>query len=202
MTSKERSKSTYLPPGEWYDLFSDERVGGGREVSAEYPVYRIPIFVKASSILPLQSKVLSTKDKPSDTLYVHVFYGANAHRFIYYEDDGSSLDYQRGAYYQRTIEFDPAGRKIEFDKPGGNYASQFRKVALVLHGFATQDRFLENGRPAAIQQVEGRILDPLADLEPLYFDKEQYRSLREKEITQPQKTLIVDNTPEIVISWD
>jgi alpha-glucosidase len=202
MTSKERSKSTYLPLGEWYDLFSDERVAGGREVTAEYPVYRIPIFVKASSILPLQTKVLSTKDKPSDTLYVHVFYGANAHRFVYYDDDGSSLDYQRGAYYQRTIEFDPAVRKIVFGKPEGNYASQFRKVALVLHGFGTQDRFRENGSPAAIQQVEGRILDPLADLEPLYFDREQYRSLREKETIRPQKTLIVDNAPEIVISWD
>jgi len=50
--------------------------------------------------------------------------------------------------------------------------------------------------------VEARILDPLADLEPLYFDKEQYRSLRKKETSLPQKTLIVDNRPEIVISWD
>jgi alpha-glucosidase len=202
MTSKDKSKQTYLPPGEWYDLSSDERVAGGREVSAEYPVYRIPIFVKASSILPLQTKVLSTKDNPSDTLYVHVFYGADAHRFIYYEDDGSSLDYQRGAYYQRTIEFDPAGKKIAFGKPEGSYTSQFKKVALVLHGFDAQDRFRENGRPAVVQQAEMRILDPLADLEPLYFDKEQYRSLREKEATLPQKTLIVDNTTEIVISWD
>jgi hypothetical protein len=71
-----------------------------------------------------------------------------------------------------------------------------------LHGFGAQDRFRENGSPAVVQQAETRILDPLADLEPLYFDKEQYRSLREKETTLPQKTLIVDNTPEIVISWD
>jgi alpha-glucosidase len=202
MTSKERSKSTYLPPGEWYDLFSDERVAGGREVSADYPLYRIPIFIKASSILPLQTKVLSTKDKPLDTLYVHVFYGPDAHRFVYYEDDGSSLDYQHGKYHQRTIEFDPAARKIVFGKPEGSYASQFKKVALVLHGFDLKTGFRENGRPAAVQPMEQRILDPLADLEPLYFDKEQYRSLREKETTQPQKTLIVDNTPEIVISWE
>ena len=202
MTSKEKSKLTYLPRGEWYDLFSDERVAGGREVSAEYPLYRIPIFVKASSILPLQTKVLSTKDRPSDTLYVHVFYGADAHRFVYYEDDGSSLDYQGGAYYQRTIEFDPAARKIVFGKPEGSYASQFRKVALVLHGFGAQDQFRENGRSARVEQTDARILDPLGDLEPLYFDKVQFRSLRERETTLPQKTLIVDNTPEIVISWD
>jgi alpha-glucosidase len=202
MTSKEKTKSTYLPAGEWYDFFSDERVAGGREVSAEYPVYRIPIFVKASSILPLQTKVLSTKDNPSDTLYVHVFYGPDAHRFVYYEDDGSTLDYQRGTYYRRMIEFDPANKKVVFGKPEGNYASQFKKVALVLHGFGAQNGFRENGRLAAVEQMETRILDPLADLEQLSVDTEQYRSLREKETALPQKTLIFDNSPEIVISWE
>jgi alpha-glucosidase len=202
MTSKEKSKSTYLPHGDWYDLFSDEKIQGGRETSAEYPGYRIPIFVKASSILPLQSKVLSTKDKPSDTLDVHVFFGTNAHSFVYYEDDGGTLDYQHGAYYRRTINFDPVAKKIEFGRPEGNRASQFKRIELVLHGFSTQNRFRENGRPAAVQESEARILDPLADLEPLYFDKEQFRLLREKETTLPQKTLTVDNTAEIVISWD
>jgi len=201
MTSKEKTGQTYLPPGDWYDLFSDEIIPGRHELSAEYPVYRIPIFVKASSILPLQTKVLSTKDKPSDTLYVHVFYGADAHRFVYYEDDGGTLDYRRGTYYQRTIDFDPSARKIAFGKPEGNYASQFKTVALVLHGFGAQNGFRENGRPVAAQQIVSRILDPLGDLEPLYFDKDQFRLLRDKEKMLPQKTLIVDNSPEIVISW-
>jgi len=83
MTSKEKTKTTYLPAGDWYDIFSDERIPGQRELSAEYPAYRIPIFIKASTILPLQSQVLSTRDKPSDTLYVHVFYGARPHSFVY-----------------------------------------------------------------------------------------------------------------------
>jgi len=39
-------------------------------------------------------------------------------------------------------------------------------------------------------------------MEPLYFDKEQFRSLRDKEKMLPQKMLIVDNTSEIVVSWD
>lgn len=46
------------------------------------------------------------------------------------------------------------------------------------------------------------ILDPLGDLEPIYFDKEQFHALRDKETTLQQELLIVENTPEIVISWD
>ena len=202
MTSNETTKQTYLPAGEWYDLSSDERTSGNREVTAEYPKHRIPIYVKASSILPMQTEVLSTKDKPSDTLYVHFFYGADANHFLYYEDDGSSLDYQRGVYSQRTIDFDPSARKIVFAKPEGSYTSQFKKIAIVLHGFGARNSFVVNGEPIAVQQVVSRILDPLRDLEPLYFDKQQFHALREKETMLPQKMMIVDNVPGIVISWN
>jgi alpha-glucosidase len=202
MTSKETTKQTYLPPGEWYDLFSDERTTGRREVTAEYPAWRIPIFVKASSILPLQTAVASTSDNPSDTLYVHVFYGSDPHHFVYYEDDGSTLDYQRGDYYQRTIDFDPSAKKIVFARPAGQYASHFKKIALVLHGFGTTDGFRVNGSPATTQQIASRILDPLGDLEPLYFDKQQFQALRDKETMLPQKMLILENAPELVVSWN
>jgi alpha-glucosidase len=202
VTSKERTKATYLPAGDWYDFFSDEIVHGAREVSAEYPNYRIPIFVKASAIIPMQSQVYSTKEKPSATLFVHVFYGSEPHRFVYYEDDGSSLDYQQGVYYQRSIDFDPEAKKIVFGKPEGTYPSHFAKIALVLHGFDRQERFALNGKAVNVSKQASRILDPLADLEYLYYDKQQFRSLREKETTLPQKRLLVDNAPEVTISWE
>lgn len=202
MTSKESSKQTYLPAGDWYDLFSDELIQGQREVGSDYPAYRIPIFVKASSIVPLQTEVQSTKDLPSDTLYVHVFYGSAAHRFVYFEDDGTTLNYQRGDYYQRSIDFDPSAKKIVFSKPEGSYASHFKKIAVVLHGFGSHAGFRTNNGAASIEEITSHLLDPLGDMEPLYFDKEQFRSLRDKEKMLPQKMLIVDNTSEIVVSWD
>lgn len=202
MTSKESSKQTYLPAGDWYDLFSDEFIQGQREVGSDYPAYRIPIFVKASSIVPLQTEVQSTKDLPSETLYVHVFYGSAAHRFVYFEDDGTTLDYQRGDYYQRSIDFDPSAKKIVFSKPEGSYASHFKKIAVVLHGFGSHAGFRTNNGAASIEEITSHLLDPLGDMEPLYFDKEQFRSLRDKEKMLPQKMLIVDNTSEIVVSWD
>ena len=56
MTSQEQRKSTYLPAGVWYDIFTDERLDGGRTISAEYAGHRLPIFAKASSIIPMQRK--------------------------------------------------------------------------------------------------------------------------------------------------
>jgi alpha-glucosidase len=202
LKSKETTKTTYLPEGEWYDLFSDKRVNGGQEVSGEYPTHRIPIFVKAGSIIPLQSQIYSAEEKPSDTLYVHVYYGTENHRFVYYEDDGSSLDYQRGAYYQRNIDFDPSARQIRFGKPEGKYATQFTRITLVLHGFDAQKGFTSNGKQVEVGMQISRVLDPLKDLERFYIDKEQLRTLREEEAGPSQKLLVVDNSSEVVISWE
>jgi alpha-glucosidase len=201
MMSRENTKTTYLPAGEWYDLFSDERVAGGREVSAPYPIYRIPIFVKASSIVPMQSQVYSTKDSPTETLFMHVYYGNEPHRFVYYEDDGTSLDYQRGAYYERPIEFDPAAKRLVFHKPEGKRASHFTKIAVVLHGFGGRTGFASNGNPLDVQEETSRILDPLSDLEDLYYDKPQFRKLRESETSLPQQTIVIANEPELVVTW-
>ena len=145
MKSRETAKTTYLPEGAWYDLVSDKRLNGGHEVSGEYPTYRIPIFVRAGSIIPLESQVYSTREMPTDTLYVHVYYGNAEHRFVYYEDDGSSLDYQHGDFYQRNIDFDPVAGQIKFEKPEGKYSTHFKNIALILHGFDKQTGFTSNG---------------------------------------------------------
>jgi len=77
-----------------------------------------------------------------------------------------------------------------------------REKASPLHGFSEKHGFVANGRPAAMRQISSRILDLLGDLEPIYFDKEQFHTLHDKETTLQQELLIVENTPEIVISWD
>jgi len=202
MTSKEKSKTTYLPAGEWYDFFSGEQLQGGREVGGDYPMYQIPIFVKGSAILPLQGSVYSTKEKAEETLYLHVYNGGEKHRFLYYEDDGSTLDYQHGVYYQREIAFDPGAKQIVLRKPQGTYATRFQKVQIVLHGFERQEKFTCNGKPVEARQEVVRLMDPLGDMESLYFDKEQFRALREKENMSPEKIFIVENGAEIVVAWE
>jgi len=202
MTSQQRSKTTYLPAGEWYDLFSDQRIAGAGEFGSEYPTWRIPVFVKASSILPLQGAVQSTRDDPGDTLFVHIYNGSKSNTFAYYEDDGSTLDYQRGDYYFRQITFDPFQRRLAFGKPEGKYPSRFKKIELVLHGFEKEGNFLCDGKSVTVREETRPIVDPLDELEPLYFDKAQFRGLREKERMKPQKTVIVENADEIMISWE
>lgn len=45
----------YLPEGEWHEIYSGEILEGGRELSSRYPDCQLPLFVKGSSIIPMQS---------------------------------------------------------------------------------------------------------------------------------------------------
>jgi alpha-glucosidase len=201
MTSREHLKTTYLPAGRWYDLFTDEVLAGGRTLTRDYPDYKIPILVRASSIIPMQGPAQSTRDSPGEVLYVHIYNGSTAHRFEYYDDDGSTLDYRTGEYLLRTIEFLPGENKLVFSRQQGRYRSPFRKLKLVLHGFGTLRQLTVNKLPAPLQSETLRVFDPLADLREVYLDPGNWRRLREAEPMAPQQTLLVEDAPQIVVHW-
>lgn len=186
LTSTEKFKKIFLPRGGWYDLWSDSLLTGEKEIGSEYPVYQLPLFVKASAILPVQSLVQSTKEKPTDTLQVHIFYGGEKNRFIYYEDDGATFEYRQGHFCRRTIEFDPAGRKIIFGDQEGDYPSQFNQVRVILHGFPA----VAGARPDT-----SRLLDGLEGMEDLY-DPATFRALRNAEHAAKTQTMTIANSKQ------
>ncbi len=125
----------HFPAGAWYDLYTDEVHAGAQDSVVELSVAKLPVYVKESSIVPVQSLVQSTSEKPTDTLAIHIYKGDASNRTTYYEDDGASFAYQKGAYYQRTISYDPAAKQIVFGAVEGAYKSKFSKLEIVLHGF-------------------------------------------------------------------
>ena len=67
----------------------------------------IPLFVKASSIIPMQSLIQRPIRSLHDTLFVHIYNGSNPNSFEYYEDDGSTMDYQKGSFYNEPYSLIP-----------------------------------------------------------------------------------------------
>ncbi len=127
----------YLPQGEWYDFYTDVRFGGQQEVAVESPADRLPVFIKAGSMITMQSAVQSTSDKPSDTLEVHIYKstGSKDLGWEYYEDDGTTYAYKDGKYFLRTMIYKPAIDEVEFRPAEGEMNSKFSHLRLVFHGF-------------------------------------------------------------------
>jgi len=192
MTSTETYKRIWLPRGDWYDLWSDSLLTGNKEVGGEYPIYRLPLFVKASSILPMQSLIQSTKQRPGDTLQVHIFYGKEKGRFVYYEDDGATFAYRQGHYCQRTIGFDPVEQRIVFGTQEGDYSSCFGHIEVILHGFPP----VTGSRPDTC-----RILDELGEMEDLY-DPATFRQLRAGlPVIRTQTITLANSKEQLIIKW-
>ena len=127
----------YLPEGDWYRLSTGELFKGNNEVIVDAPLNDLPVFIKASGILPLQSPVQYTAQKPSSLLEIHIYNGAVNNSFVYYEDDGVTYDFEKGIFYKRMIRFEPGNRTITLDKADGSYTSKFTAVRIVLHNFGS-----------------------------------------------------------------
>ena len=136
VASTEKSIEVYLPgKGKWYRLNTDKVYEAGSNYFVESPLDDVPVFVKESSIIPMQSTVQNTKEKGDGVLYVNVYKGNKPNTYTYYEDDGNTYDYEKGSYYKREIVYNPQAEIITFKAKEGSYSSKFKKVKVVLHGF-------------------------------------------------------------------
>jgi len=133
--STKLTEDVYLPKGEWYRLSTGEKFEGGKIINAAAPLTDLPVFVKGSAIIPMQSVVQSTKEKGDGILKINIWNGTKANSFVYYEDDGTSYDYQQGAFYKRIISFDPGKNEISISAVEGSFVSKYTQIELVLHGF-------------------------------------------------------------------
>jgi alpha-glucosidase len=135
----------YLPEGVWYRLSSGILYKGKSEVTVDAPLDDLPVFVKASAIIPMQSDIQYTAQKPSSTMELHIYNGDKASSFAYYEDDGLTYQFEQGQYFQRIFTFDPGRKMIIFSKPEGTFVSKFTSIRLVLHSFEDLMTIRANG---------------------------------------------------------
>jgi alpha-glucosidase len=133
--STARATNVYLPKGNWYDFNTDKKYAGNTQFYSDAALDKLPVFVKEGSFIPMQSLIQTTVQKPTDTLVLHVYYSSIDNQFTYYEDAGDRYDYQSGGYYKRMMSIRPGSKQIILDKTEGSYASHFRHIKMVLHGF-------------------------------------------------------------------
>lgn len=202
VTSKETMKNLYLPAGEWFDIFTDEMISGPVELSRTTRMHQIPLFVKTSSVIPMQSLVQYSGEKPSDTLVLHVYHGKHKNHFRYYEDDGNSFKYQEGQFCLRTIDFDPDSKSLRISKQEGDFSSKFSQLKCIFHGFpGTLDKLIFNGTQVRLSECNEQIINGLRYLQDIYDPL--YLSSLEKETTmKTQKwTVIPFDRDAILITW-
>lgn len=125
----------YLPAGRWYRFSNDEVYDGEQDYHVPSPLNDLPVFAREGAIIPMQNTIQNTTESAGDTLKLHVFAGSKVTKLLYYEDDGTTYEYEKGTSYERQIIFDPVKKELSISDKKGSFAGRFKKVCLILHGF-------------------------------------------------------------------
>lgn len=124
---KQTKRELYLPAcAGWYDLYSGKWYRAGQKINAEAPYERIPVFVKAGSIIPFGPELQYTAEKPADTVTLNIYTGADA-AFDLYEDEGTNYNYENGAFTNIPIKYSEATKTITIGDRKGSFAGMPEK---------------------------------------------------------------------------
>ncbi len=98
------SEHIWLPPGEWIEWSSGEKLKGPVSLDRSYSIAQLPVFMKAGAILPMQPPMLYTGQRPVDPLILTVYPLENGQtsRYTVYEDSGKGEDYKQNVGTART----------------------------------------------------------------------------------------------------
>lgn len=106
------TRRVYLPAGnEWYDFYTMERYVGGQWIEVSLTLDRIPLFVRACSIIPMTGSVRNTAQSGKMPVLYRVFPGTDA-AFTLYEDAGDSYGYERGEFKKTQVFWDEANKRL------------------------------------------------------------------------------------------
>lgn len=149
---KARSREVYFPEGGWYDLYSNIYIIGGKRQMVDAPYERIPVFVRAGSIIPFGPAMQWSDEKPAELINLYVYEGANG-EFMLYEDEGTNYNYERGKYATIDFKYDDSSQMLTIGARKGDF-----------DGMLKQRRFnvvfvkKQNARPLNLDNPTGKLV--------------------------------------------
>ena len=122
-----KSATKYLPKGTtWYDFWTGKRYKGGQSVTLETQLNRVPMFVRAGSIVPMGPEMQYVGEKSWDQLELRVYPGADG-QFVLYEDEGDGYNYEKGAYSTINIKWNERTRTLTIGERQGNFKGMIQQ---------------------------------------------------------------------------
>jgi alpha-D-xyloside xylohydrolase len=114
------TRRMYLPKAVWYDFWTGRRVEGGAMIDAAAPLDRMPLFVRAGSIVPMGPDVEYASEKAADPIELRIYAGANG-SFVLYEDEGDNYNYEKGAHATIRLDWDDAAKQLTIGERQGAF---------------------------------------------------------------------------------
>jgi len=141
------TRHLYLPAAKWYDFWTGAAIQGGRALDAPSPIDRMPLYVRAGSILPLGPNVQYAAEKSADPIELRVYRGANG-LFTLYEDENDTYNYEKGSYATIPFSWDDASHTLIIGDRTGAFPGMLEKrtfrIVFVSENHGTGGALTEN----------------------------------------------------------
>jgi alpha-glucosidase (family GH31 glycosyl hydrolase) len=152
--------SIYLPRGQWYDFWNDSVINGPVVLNGyPAPLEKLPLFVKAGSILPMYPSMNYDGERPADTITLDLYPGENG-AFEMVEDEGSDRSYRKGEYSRTLFRFNYSTEKkritdISIGASIGNYHGKLPERAWLIrvHSSEMPAKVTINGKQTDKQKI-------------------------------------------------
>jgi alpha-glucosidase (family GH31 glycosyl hydrolase) len=107
----QQTRKVVLPKGKWYDFYTGAYAGNGEVITVTPGLDKIPVYVKDGGIIPMMPARLQAP-KAAEKVDLEIrYYGEKPGRYVLYDDDGETFNYEKGDYSFREI-------KVTKDKSG------------------------------------------------------------------------------------
>jgi alpha-glucosidase len=111
------SESIWIPEGDWVERATGKHFKGPANVTRQFSIDQIPVYVRSGAIVPLQPPMQYTGQKPVDPLILRILPLADAQSSTYtlYEDSGRSVEYKHGVCAWTKLSAKQAGDTLHVE---------------------------------------------------------------------------------------
>ncbi|ANH82226.1 ABC transporter substrate-binding protein [Niabella ginsenosidivorans] len=99
----QQNRKVILPKGNWYDFYTGAYAGNGEVITATPGIEKIPVYVKDGAIIPMMAPMLHAPKKGEQVDLEIRVYGTKPGSYKLYDDDGVTMDYEKGRFDWRTV---------------------------------------------------------------------------------------------------
>ena len=153
--TQQKSSKAYLPVGtSWFDFWSNQKYDGGQEVTLTTTIDKIPLFIKAGSIVPFGPNVQFATEKKWDNLEIRVYPGANA-EFTLYEDENDNYNYEKGIYSTISFTWNDAKKSLTINDRKASFpgmlATRKFNILLISSGKKVEKTVTYSGKKVSVK---------------------------------------------------
>ena len=123
---RDKVRKVYLPAGSlWHDFWTGSTSHGDTTITADAPIDKIPLQVKAGSIIPMGPFLRYSTEKPPDPIELRIYPGADG-RFTLYEDESDNYNYEKGTFATITFLWNDLHRTLTISDRHGKFPGMLR----------------------------------------------------------------------------